>query len=416
MLEDLFSNSCLFVSYASLAAISSLCCFRPSRSFGILLVPLFIIGWLIPELAWFHFLLQSLLTLLFVIYADFSDTLTYVAIPLSLISLLALRSMHRQSMQSKSVYRRALGKLSDIKLGRSALLTESGNPLWLRPFKLSRSDVQVLRNIRYAEQPRNLLDIHRRRSGNSKPAPVLLQIHGGAWIIGDKKQQGLPLMNYMASLGWVCVAINYRLSPKDKFPAHIVDVKKAIAWIKEHIHEYGGDPDFIVTTGESAGGHLCSLAALTPNLPEWQPGFEERDTQVNACVPIYGVYDFMDRNETRINVSMIPFLEEKVMQVSLEQNKALWSQASPVSHVNAAAPPMLIIHGSNDTLVFPHDARIFANALAATSQQQVIYVELPGTQHAFEIFNSVRSGYTVEAIAQFLTYHHQLYEQPTSEA
>ena len=76
--------------------------------------------------------------------------------------------------------------------------------------------------------------------------PVLLQVHGGAWVIGEKEQQAKPLMYHMAQRGWVCVAINYRLSPKAAFPAHIVDVKKAIAWIREHIGEYGGNPDFIV--------------------------------------------------------------------------------------------------------------------------------------------------------------------------
>ena len=71
------------------------------------------------------------------------------------------------------------------------------------------------------------------------------------------------------------VACNYRLSPKETFPAHIIDVKKTIAWIRERAADYGGNPDFLAITGGSAGGHLSSLAALTPNKQEWQPGFEE---------------------------------------------------------------------------------------------------------------------------------------------
>ena len=71
-------------------------------------------------------------------------------------------------------------------------------------------------------------------------------------------------MQHMAAKGWVCVAINYRLSPRDPFPAHVIDVKRAIAWIREHIAEYGGNPDYIAITGGSAGGHLAALAALTP--------------------------------------------------------------------------------------------------------------------------------------------------------
>ena len=100
--------------------------------------------------------------------------------------------------------------------------------------------------------------------------------------MGEKEQQGKPLMYHMAQRGWLCVAINYRLSPKAAFPAHIIDVKKSIAWVKEHIRDYGGNPDFIAITGGSAGGHLSSLAALTPNRADWQPGFEHADTSLQA--------------------------------------------------------------------------------------------------------------------------------------
>ena len=75
-------------------------------------------------------------------------------------------------------------------------------------------------------------------------------------------------MQHLAAKGWVCVAINYRLAPRDPFPAQIIDVKRAIAWIREHIAEYGGDPDYIAITGGSAGGHLTALAAVTPNDPD----------------------------------------------------------------------------------------------------------------------------------------------------
>ncbi len=98
-------------------------------------------------------------------------------------------------------------------------------------------------------------------------APVLLQVHGGGWTIGNKDQQGIPLMQHLAAKGWVCVAINYRLAPRDPFPAQIIDVKKAIAWIREHIEEYGGDPDYIAITGGSAGGHLAPLAAADAQRP-----------------------------------------------------------------------------------------------------------------------------------------------------
>jgi acetyl esterase/lipase len=166
------------------------------------------------------------------------------------------------------------------------------------PVVLRRPGVEVLRNVRYGEHSRNRLDIHR-PADHRTGCPVLVQVHGGAWVIGNSHQQGQPLMRKMASDGWVCVAINYRLSPKATFPDHIVDVKRSLAWVREHIHEYGGDPSTLVITGGSAGGHLAALAALTPNDPRFQPGFEDADTSVSACIPFYGVYDLCDRNNHR---------------------------------------------------------------------------------------------------------------------
>ena len=97
------------------------------------------------------------------------------------------------------------------------------------------------RNIPFAPHGRRgLLDIYTSEVTPAAGAPVLLQVHGGGWTIGNKDQQGLPLMQHLAAKGWVCVAINYRLAPRDPFPAHVIDVKKGIAWIREHIAEYGG--------------------------------------------------------------------------------------------------------------------------------------------------------------------------------
>ncbi len=146
----------------------------------------------------------------------------------------------------------------------------------VRPFNFRARDIEVLRNVPYTEGGRRAhLDIRRPKDRDLSKAPVLIQIHGGGWTIGNKEQQGLLLMNRMAQQGWVCVSANYRLAPKHRFPTQIVDVKRAIAWVHENIADYGGDPSYVVITGGSAGGHLASLAALTPGLADYQPGFED---------------------------------------------------------------------------------------------------------------------------------------------
>lgn len=260
---------------------------------------------------------------------------------------------------------------------------------------------------------RNALDIW--RSPDLKPgdkAPVLLQVHGGAWIIGNKDQQGIPLMSSLAEHGWVCVAINYRLSPRSKWPNHIVDVKQALAWIKEHIAEFGGDPDFVAITGGSAGGHLCSLAALTPNEPAFQPGFEDADTSVACAVPFYGVYDFTNRDGTG-RADMEGMLADMVFGVTRQSNPDVWEKASTMSWVGPDAPPFMVIHGTNDCLVPVEQARSFVQMLQATSTQNVVYAELPGAQHAFDVFASPRSLFAVDAVERFLTVMHNRYRAGT---
>ena len=204
-------------------------------------------------------------------------------------------------------------------------------------------------DISYGEHgSRNHLDIWRRpdldRGGR---APVLLQVPGGAWMVGDKRGQAHPLMSHLAELGWVCVAINYRLSPRSTWPDHIVDVKRAIAWTKEHIAEYGGDPNWIAITGGSAGGHLSSLAALTPNDPRFQPGFEEADTRVQVAVPFYGVYDFT-RSDNAMHPLMVPMVAKNVFKVSRTDIAEPLRVASPITHVSEDAPPFFVLHGTND--------------------------------------------------------------------
>jgi len=258
-------------------------------------------------------------------------------------------------------------------------------------------------DISYGEfGSRNHLDIWRRpdldRNGR---APVLLQIPGGAWMVGNKRGQAHPLMSHLAELGWICVAINYRLSPRSTWPDHIVDVKRAIAWTKEHIAEYGGDPDWIAITGGSAGGHLTSLAALTPNDPRFQPGFEDADTRVDAAVPFYGVYDFAATGN-EIHPLMAPMVAKNVFKVGRSEVTEPFRDASPISHVRQDAPPFFVLHGTNDSLVPVGQARSFVARLRELSHESVVYAELPYAQHAFEIFGSARAAHAAVAVEQFL--------------
>src|ERR1700758_5087282 len=258
-------------------------------------------------------------------------------------------------------------------------------------------------NISYGQYgSANHLDIWRRpdldRTGRS---PVLSQIPGGAWTTGNKRGQAHPLMSHLAELGWICVAINYRHSPRNTWPDHIVDVKRALAWVKAHISEYGGDPDFVAITGGSAGGHLSSLAALTPNDPQFQPGFEDADTRVQVAVPFYGIYDFT-RFDDSVHALMPGLLIKSIIKQRPSTHLQTFVAASPIHHVNADAPPFFVLHGTNDSLASVEQAREFTTKLRQISNQAVVYAELPLTQHAFDIFGSARAAHAAVAVEQFL--------------
>ena len=329
---------------------------------------------------------------------------------LSAASWLALYNLHRQSQRSATVLEDALAR----ELGseyRSRIVAPLAPPV---DVPLTRSEVAYAsrgsrsRYLREADAAygehgkRNLLDVWARADlASDARAPVLIQIPGGAWVSGRKTGQSYPLMSHLAERGWICVSINHRLAPKAKWPAHILDVKRAIAWVKEHIAEYGGDPSFVALTGGSSGGHLTALAALTANEPAFQPGFEAADTSVQAAVPMYGVYDFVDE-ERLAHRGLQPHLERMVFTAKLVDDRAAWEQASPQYHLRADAPPFFVIHGGNDLFTSAPQARRFAESLRAVSTQPVVHAELPYAQHAFDVVGSVRTRHTVRAIERFL--------------
>jgi acetyl esterase/lipase len=329
-------------------------------------------------------------------------------------SALGLAHMIRQSQQAKEVVEEAL--VEGLGVDYVGQLDQVPSPADLatpwrkiaRPFAFSDEAVRVVRNLPYSDAGRRgHLDIYLPASADAiEDAPVLLQVHGGAWTVGRKEDQGRPLMNHMAAKGWICVAINYRLSPRDPWPAHIVDVKRAIAWIKDNIAEYGGNPDYIAITGGSAGGHLTALAALTPNDPAFQPGFEDADTTVQVAVPFYGVYDFAGSTGLANAIGMRDFfLGPRVVQTSWEDAPDVYEAASPILRIAPDAPDFFVLHGELDSLVAVEQARLFVEELRRTSKKSVVYAELPGAQHAFEVFHSIRSAHVVRAVDRYLSWH-----------
>ena len=250
---------------------------------------------------------------------------------------------------------------------------------WLRilvaPWYFGRRDVERVADISYGNAGRrNLLDVYRPRS-RSAGGPTLLYLHGGGFRSGRKNREGRALVYRLASQGWVCVSANYRLSPAAAFPDHLVDVKKVIAWLRQHGRDHGADPTVLFVAGSSAGAHLAAMAALTPNDPAFQPGFEPADTSVTGAIGLYGYYGPLDGD--------------------------LGMPSSPLEYVGADAPPFFVAHGDADTFVPVAGARRFVERLRGASTSAVVYAELPGGQHSFDLFHSLRFDTVVDGIEAF---------------
>ncbi|MBO9531830.1 MAG: alpha/beta hydrolase [Solirubrobacteraceae bacterium] len=245
------------------------------------------------------------------------------------------------------------------------------------------------------------LDVFRPAKDPGRRLPAIIHIHGGAWYFGSRHEQGLPLLNHLAANGWIGINIDYRLSPKATMPEHIHDCKRAIAWVREHADELGIDASFIAITGGSAGGHLASLCALTPNDPRLQPGFERADTHVDACVSFYGVYDLSDPGERQIP-ALRRLVEKIVFKTTVAENHDLFKLTSPMEHLRRDAVPFFVIHGDGDTLVPVAESRDFVAALRDASDHVVLYAEMPGGQHAFDMLPTWRSVPVIRAAERFL--------------
>lgn len=346
------------------------------------------------ELALHHLVWQGALTALFIWGGVLGTAVGRIGLWITLASWAGLLVLVYRAERARPTMRAALGAVGrGVRPGPAPTLADL-----VRARPRVPDGVEEVVDVSYGPHPSNVLDLHLPKD-RTVQHPVLLQIHGGGWRRGTKEREARPLVYSMAKNGWACISIAYRLSPAATFPDHLVDVKRAIAWTREHVPRWGGDPGFIAVTGGSAGGHLAALAALTANDPSYQPGFEAADTAVQACLPFYGIHDLLDRNRIRYPW---PFIEAIVMKVSPRDDPHAWELASPLSQVNRTAPPFFVLHGSHDYLVPPEESRQFVAALREVSQSTVHYAELPGATHGFDVLHSLRSRHVVHGIGKYL--------------
>ena len=222
----------------------------------------------------------------------------------------------------------------------------------LAPLPAFRRDVVRIGNLSYGQGRRRTLDVYRRRD-RPTGVPVALHFHGGGFHSGNKRREARPLIGHLVSHGMVCVSADYRLRPHVTYEEQLADSLAAIEWVRLHAAEYGGDPDRIFLIGSSAGAYL-SVDAVNAGA-----------TAIAGIVGRYGYYG-----------NLMP---------------------------DQPQPPILVIHGENDLLVRPSQARAFVERMRAGTGGPVEYVELPGAHHDFDLYESIRSNAVSVAVERFVT-------------
>lgn len=199
---------------------------------------------------------------------------------------------------------------------------------------------ETLTNVSYCNaDPAQKMDIYFPASGG--PWPVVMYVHGGSWMRGDKSE-ALMFANGMTAQGYLVVSINYRLYPPHQFPAMIEDVKCAVRSLRAHAREYNLDPKRVGAVGVSAGGHLVALLGTSDQSDGWDVGeYLDQSSRVQAVVAMAGVMD-LSRNFPNADI-------EAMKRIGFGEYNVV--QASPISHVTADDPPFLLIHGDHDELV-----------------------------------------------------------------
>ena len=237
-----------------------------------------------------------------------------------------------------------------------AALHNAGRPRrpWARilraPFFPGRLDVVRVRGLAYGDGPDRSLDVYHRRD-RPPGTPVLLHFHGGGFYSGNKGREARPLIRHLTSRrGFVCVSANYRLQPRVTLADQVADVRGAIAWVRAHAAEFGAEPGTLFVAGSSAGANLAIRAVC------------EGETGIAGLICRYGYYG-----------GLAP---------------------------GGDMPPMLVVHGEKD-LIPPSAARAFVARARAVSSQPVLYAELPGAHHDFDLYESIRSAAVSLAVEQF---------------
>jgi len=223
----------------------------------------------------------------------------------------------------------------------------------------------IVTNIPYVAHPmpRQNFDLILPLTNGGKPFPLVVWIHGGAWMLGIKEWDNVK---YLVRHGYAIANIDYRISPEAPFPAQIQDCNAALNFILAHARNYGIDPRRFVVGGGSAGGHLALLLGLARDGKDFGA---DKSTKPLAILDFFGPTDFIrGRDDLKAihsekGVEIFDDSVGKLLGAPADQFSVKAWLASPIQYVNAASPPVLMVHGAQDDMVATDQSRRLHAAL-----------------------------------------------------
>jgi acetyl esterase/lipase len=248
-------------------------------------------------------------------------------------------------------------------------------------------------NIPYANDTmkKHLLDIY--VPANAKNTPLVVWIHGGAWMMNDKYADMGYMKNTLRGFidsGYALASIDYRFSTDAVFPAQIQDCNRALEYLYQHTEQYKVDKTRIALIGFSAGGHLASLLALSANnnVSEFYPAGIKTHFKIKCVLDFYGPSDFImlaGNPDTSINNARNP-VSVLLGALPLERPD-LAKRASPVTYVDKNDPPFLIVQGEKDESVPNTQSKLLSSWLTLTGVKNQLII-VPGAPHFGEMFDT----------------------------
>lgn len=254
------------------------------------------------------------------------------------------------------------------------------------------------------------MDVYIPTAAAPRPAPVVLYVHGGGLMIGDRKTAGLgaaladnagalfgPLQHRLTARGFVVASIDYRLAPAAPWPAQIQDVKCAVRFLRAHSYALGIDPARIGAWGSSAGGQLVSLLGTTGQAAGFDTGeYRNQSSAVQAVVDMFGPADLNNFNDAS------PF-GRPILWLTLGSSIATRSSASPDTYVAPGAPPFMMLQGTEDPMVKSHQTAEFAARLHAVGAS-VTLLQVRGAGHQLDTSaQHPTPGELTDTVVAFLT-------------